>query len=330
VVADLVTTSTPSRKINKDAQTEKASAHTTAGFKERAATKGGTPKQLWPSTDGSVERQNEVHSANTPVRIKAEGTKSRASRHNTRFQTILGQDDEALHKAEPSGNVHGQVRTHRTRQSAPCRTIAPPNTVTVWFSKGGATMARFLNLAYNAGLAMGSTVMLKQLLLPKMHVHMPDIIRCIKALMIAMRTAMKRSAEHGARLAGAYPKTASAYAMVMLAASASRMLNELRLLAHFIAHTGTAILGMHGISMNVTNKDIHDDVGSNSSAPSSQATSDEEELDAEEHGAATTDTDGTDGDDEESANYKEFTTFWETRPTREMSRRMDVLLHGDQ
>jgi hypothetical protein len=102
VVSDLVTTSTPSRKINKDAQTEKASAHTTAGFKERA-TKGGTPKQLWPSTDGSVERQNEVHSANTPVRIKAEGTNSRASGHNTRFQTTLGQDEEALHKAVSRG-----------------------------------------------------------------------------------------------------------------------------------------------------------------------------------------------------------------------------------
>ena len=258
VVSDLVTTSTPSRKINKDAQTEKASAQTTAGFKERA-TKGGTPKQLWPSTDVSVERQNEVHSANTPVRIKGEGTKSRASGHNTRFQTTLGQDEEALHKAEPSGNAHVQVRTRRTLQSAPRRPIAPPSTVNVWLNKGGAMMARSLHLAYNAGLVMGSTAMLKQLLLPKMHVHMPDIIRWIKALMFAVRTAATRSAEHGARLAGAYPKTASAYAMVMLAASASRMRNELSLLAHFIAHVGTAILG---ISMNGTNHDLDDDVGS--------------------------------------------------------------------
>ena len=197
VVSDLVTTSTPSRKINKDAQTEKASAHTTAGFKERA-TKGGTPKQLWPSTDGSVERQNEVHSANTPVRIKAEGTKSRASGHNTRFQTTLGQDEEALHKAEPSGNAHVQVRTRRTLQSAPRRPIAPPSMGNAWLNKGGATMARLLKLAYNAGLVMGSTVMLKQILLPKMHVHMPDIIRWIKALMLAVRTAVMRSIEaHG-------------------------------------------------------------------------------------------------------------------------------------
>ena len=321
VVADLVTTSTPSRKIKKDAQTEKASAHTTAGFKERA-TKGGTPKQLWPSTDGSVERQNEVHSANTPVRIKAEGTKSRASGHNTRFQTTLGQDEEALHKAEPSGNAHVHARTRRTLQSTQRRPIAPPSMVNVWLNKGGATMARLLKLASNAGLVMGSTLMLKQLLLPKTHVHMPDIIRWIKALMLAVRTAVMRSAEHGARLAGAYPKTASAYAMVMLAASASRMLKELSLLAHFIVHAGTAILGMHGISMNGTNHDLDDDAGCSSSAPSSQVTSDEEEPIAEERDAAATGTDGTDDDDEESTNYKDFTTFWETRPTREMSKQL--------
>jgi hypothetical protein len=112
--------------------------------------------------------------------------------------------------------------------------------------------------------------------------------------------------------------------MVMLAASASRMMNELRLLAHSIAHAGTAILDMHGISMHGANYDLNDDAGSNSSAPSSQATSDEEELelDTEEHGAAATGTDGTDGDDDESATYKDFTTFWETRPTREMSKQL--------
>jgi hypothetical protein len=179
-------------------------------------------------------------------------------------------------------------------------------------------MVRSLHLAYNAGLVLGSTVMLKQLLLPKMHVHMPDIIRWIKALMLAVRTAVMRSVEHGARLAGAYPKTASAYAMVMLAASASRMLKELSLLAHFIAHVGTAIISMHGISMSGTNHDLDDDAG----CSSPQVTSDEEEPIAEEHDAAATGTDGTDGDDDEGANYKDFTTFWETRPTREMSKQL--------
>jgi hypothetical protein len=58
--------------------------------------------------------------------------------------------------------------------------------VNAWFNKGGATMARLLKLAHNAGLVMGSTVMLKQLLLPKMLVHMPDIICYIKALALAM------------------------------------------------------------------------------------------------------------------------------------------------
>ena len=62
-----------------------------------------------------------------------------------------------------------------------------------------------------------------------------------------LRVAAMRSIEHAARLAGAYPKIASAYAMVILAASATKMINELRLLAHLIAHAGTAILGMHGI-----------------------------------------------------------------------------------
>ncbi|KOO35068.1 hypothetical protein Ctob_016482, partial [Chrysochromulina tobinii] len=96
------------------------------------------------------------------------------------------------------------------------------------------------------------------------------------------------------------------------------MLNELRLLAHSIAHVGTAILGMHGISMNGTNHDLDDDAG----CSSSQVTSDEEEPIAEEHDAAATGTDGTEGDDDESANYKDFTTFWETRPTREMSKQL--------
>ena len=71
-------------------------------------------------------------------------------------------------------------------QQASRRGLPPPNTVNAWFNKGGATMARLLKLAHNAGLVMGSTVMLKQLLLPKMLVHMPDIICYIKALALAM------------------------------------------------------------------------------------------------------------------------------------------------
>ena len=106
---------------------------------------------------------------------------------------------------------------------------------------------RLFELACSTGLVMGSTMLIKELVLPKMRFSMPDIIYGFKALMRSLRAAAMRSAENGARLAGGYPKTTSAYAMIILAASAAKLMNELRLLAHLVAHAGTAIAAGFGM-----------------------------------------------------------------------------------
>ena len=80
---------------------------------------------------------------------------------------------------------------------------------------------RTFELAKSTGLVMSSMVLLKELLLPKMNVYMPNIINCAKTLLMSLRAAAMRSIEHAARLVGVYPKIASAYAMVILAASAT-------------------------------------------------------------------------------------------------------------
>jgi hypothetical protein len=53
-------------------------------------------------------------------------------------------------------------------------------------------------------------MLIKELVLPKIRFSMPDIIYGFKALMSLLRAAgAMRSAEHGARLAGGYPKGTS-------------------------------------------------------------------------------------------------------------------------
>ncbi|KOO23721.1 hypothetical protein Ctob_006166, partial [Chrysochromulina tobinii] len=168
-------------------------------------------------------------------------------------------------------------------------------------------------------------MLIKELVLPKMRFTMPDIIYGFKALMRSLRAAAMRSAENGARLAGGYPKASSAYAMIILAASAARLMNELRLLAHLIAHAGTAIaasLGMRGWRLMHASDDEADDASDCSSQPPSSETSDAEHPDDayEEPAAAATGTEGTDSDDDKD--YKDYTTFWETRPTRDMSKQL--------
>ena len=145
--------------------------------------------------------------------------------------------------------------------------------------KGNKLVTRTLELAKSTGLVVSSMMLLKELLLPKMNVYMPNIIIYAKTLLMSLRAATRRSVEHAARLVGAYPKIASAYAMVILAASATKMINELRLLAHLIAHAGTAILGMHGIqtdSWHLTNASVDeaDDASDSGPPPSPLTTSD--------------------------------------------------------
>ena len=77
-----------------------------------------------------------------------------------------------------------------------------------------------------------------------------SIMFYVKELMPCMRANATRSIEHGAYLIGGYPKAASAYAMVLLAASASRLAKDLRHLCHLVMHACIALLGMHGIPMN--------------------------------------------------------------------------------
>ena len=179
-----------------------------------------------------------------------------------------------------------------------------------------------LALTSNAGIVMGLTVMLKELLLPKMNVYMPAIMNYVKALMQTLRAAMTRSVEHGTRLVGGHPKFASAYAMILLAASASRLSNELRFLARLI-------LEIHGIPINAlrmnsaSDDEGADDVSNSGSTMSSSMTGDEQELDAEqpeEHDATPTGSDGTASDEEKDC--KDYNTFWETRPSRDMSKQL--------
>ena len=185
---------------------------------------------------------------------------------------------------------------------------------------------RFFELARSTGLVMGSTMLIKELVLPKMHFSMPDIIYGFKALMRSLRAAAMRSAENGTSLAGKYPKTASAYAMIILAVSATKLINELRLLAHLIAHHAgiatAADFGMYGWRLMHARDNEADDVSGSSSQPPSSATSDAEDLDdaPEEPDAAATGTEGTGSD--EDKDYKDYTTFWETRPTRDMSKQL--------
>jgi hypothetical protein len=180
-------------------------------------------------------------------------------------------------------------------------------------------------LACSTGLMMGSMMLIKELVPLKMRFSMPDIIYGFKALMRSLRAAAIRSAEHGTRLAGGYPKASSAYAMIILAASAAKLMKELRLLAHLIAHAGTAIaasLGTRGWRLMHASDDEADDASDCSSQPPSSETSDAEHPDDayEEPAAAATGTEGTDSDDDKD--YKDYTTFWETRPTRDMSKQL--------
>ena len=281
VVSDLVTIS-PMSRIDKDAQAAIASAQTMAkGFKERA-TKGGTPKQLWPSTDSSVERQLEVHAASTPVRIKADRTGSRALAQNTRFQDTLVENNDAPRKMkEPSGSA--ATRKSRGHVERRGNLSTPPNKTNGGTNNNGGDYqmtTHFLALTYNAGLVVGLTVMLKELLLPKMNVYMPAIMCYVKALMHTLRAAMTRSVEHGTRLVGGHPKFASAYAMILLVASASRLTNELQFLARLIAHASTAILKIHGIPVNAlrmisaSDDADTDDASDSGSQPPTPTTSD--------------------------------------------------------
>ena len=201
VVSDSVNITTPKRN-DKEAQAGMAGAQTIAhGLKERA-TKGGTPKQLWPTTE-AVDRQVEVLAAQTPVRIKASKTGSRALMQNTRFQSTGGQDDDPQHKTkEPSGNVH--TRTNRGLVERERQRSGPNDTANGHiYEKGGdyrMTAARLLTLTYNAGVVTSSVMVLKELLLPKLLVYMPIITCYVKKKMLSMRIAMMRYAEHGARL----------------------------------------------------------------------------------------------------------------------------------
>ena len=159
-----------------------------------------------------------------------------------------------------------------------------------------------------------------------MNVYMPNIIICAKTLLMYLRAATRRSVEHAARLVGAYPKIASAYAMVILAASATKMINELRLLTRLVAHLGTAVLNLHGIPVDAlrlmrTSDDDREDA-CESEPPSATSDADEADVELDEPGAATTDAEDTNGSEDESASYKDFKTFWETRPTREMSKQL--------
>ena len=118
--------------------------------------------------------------------------------------------------------------------------------------------------------------------------------------------------------------------MVLLAAATSKMINELHILARLIANMGIAILNIHGISTDALrltrNSDDKRDDAHDSDTLSSHATSDEDELAAEpdEPAAAATGTDSANGSEDERASSKDFTTFWETRPTRDMSKQLST------
>ena len=250
---------------------------------------------------------------------------------NTRFQSTRGQDDDAQRKTkEPNGIVRthttrGLVERERKRNGSNATENGRTN------EEGGdyqTTAARLFTLTYNAGIVMSSMMVLKELLLPKLLDYMPIITRYVKEKMLSARVAMMRHAEHCARLAGGYPATASAYAMILLAASASRLSNELRLIVR-IVRAGTAILGIHGISINAlrmtsASDDEHaDDASDSGSMLSSPSKSDEQELGAEQNETRDEEATGTEEDvsDEDKA-YRDYTTFWETRPSREMIKQL--------
>ena len=247
---------------------------------------------------------------------------------NTRFQSTRGQDDDAQRKTkEPNGTV--RTRTTRGLVERERKRSGPNATENGNINEEGGdyqtTAARLLTLTCNAGIIMSSMMVLKELLLPKLLDYMPIIMRYVKEKMLSTRVAMMRHAEHGARLAGGYPAIASTYAMILLAASASRLSNELRLIVR-IVRAGIAILGIHGIPTNAmrmtsASDDGHDDDASDSgSILSSSSKSDEQELEAEQNEKRDEEATGTDEDEDKA--YRDYTTFWETRPSREMTKQL--------
>jgi len=322
VVADSVPISTPNRKINKDAQAEMASAQTMVGFKERA-TKGGTPKRLWPSTDNSVERQDEVHAAQTPVRIKANRTGSRAPNHNTRFQVTLDTENDASRTAKkPSGIKRECMNQERAGRDANAYAGMPLATTTANIGPGSiaALLAIALRMARHTGTIVGSTMMIKELLLPHLHNYIPAIITFVKRTLANMRASAVQIAARGMMLARSHPAATTAYALIMLATSAAASANETRRIAAMLAHAQDTLLAMYGFTRVKDIDNLNDDANGSDSPPSSQVASDEEELGTKEHDAGTTE--DTDGDEDENASYKDFTSFWETRPTREMNKQL--------
>ena len=227
VVADSVTISTPTRSNDKDAQAKAGAQDNTAVKGSKAQpTQGGTPRRLWPAAVDSTDRQYETTAASTPGRIMAK---------RTSLATTDRLQDTAKTSRTTARTTHDRITHERTRALSQTAASNRRNNADIQMDesdagtikeKGNKLVTRTFELAKSTGLVVSSMVLLKELLLPKMNVYMPNIIICAKTLLMYLRAATRRSVEHAARLVGAYPKIASAYAMVILAASATKMINE--------------------------------------------------------------------------------------------------------
>ena len=324
VVSELVPISPMSR--NDGTQAGKARAQTTEqGFKTKP-TNGGTPKRLWPTAVDSADRQDETAAATTPSRIKANKQSSQATSAKQQKPTVQQRKTVSKHEGktterktltfEPTSNdEHLRASEEQAKQD---RWIVSDE------KKGGVQMAkRLLSAVANASMVFGSTVMLKGLLLPKLTVHMPNIVYNVKKLLLITHATATRIVEQVAGHAGNYPKFALVYALTLFAASSLRLSGELHLFARLVMQACNAILGLHGISTDAlrltrTNDDEHENarVDEHENACEVLETSEEDEPEAEpdEPDATATDTDDADGSEDESASYKDFKTFWETRP----------------
>ena len=211
MVASLVSTSTPSRK---GTQAENAIAQEQATVRGPKAkhTEGATPRRLWPTTnavdsaDGQVQllpAPKNRNKSRTSLAAAAAGLQSRASvSHPT-----VPVDDNCSTQVQQRSILRRSVSSSSSKRGAP-QASGPGSDVK---EKGAYPMAtRLFELACSTGLVMGSTMLINELVLPKIRFTMPDIIYGFKTLMRSLRAAAMRSAENGARLAGGYPKATSA------------------------------------------------------------------------------------------------------------------------
>jgi hypothetical protein len=178
-------------------------------------------------------------------------------------------------------------------------------------------------------MVFGSAMMLKGLLLPKLNVHMPNIMFNVKGLLLITHATATRVAEQVAGHASNYTKVASAYAIILFAASSLRLSGELRLLARLVMQVCNVILGLHGIELNVGSEatssmqaagyvEDAEETEDDASLSPTHGASEDEEPEAEATDAETS------NESDDNTSYKDFTTFWETRPTRDMSKQLSL------